>query len=260
MRSRQEDSSVAPPDSSSALRDCGLRTIFDAYLTKSGVPGLWLSQDGRRYLTWSSFEKIVGTEVAGEHVQRLLEAKALERGVILKCERCRQQAWYDLERLSDTFRCGRCRVSQPVEKHWVAGHEPIWYYRLAEVVYQFLVHDGDLPLLAVAEAFDETAPLQQSYELEVHPPTGKSLEFDIFVAERSRLWIGEANRTGEFDTARIEKLLEVARTFGAHGMILATRRATFPQTTRKAISVALKGIAYPELRLVPNVNRRKPSE
>lgn len=239
-----------------SLRDPTRRSIFNTYLEREGVPGKWLRHDSRRYLSWGSFVELIGEDATRREIPVLLEQGVLERGLILKCVRCRQQAWYHLERVDDSFRCNRCRVSQPVEGQWDGTNEPVWYYRLAEVVYQLLGANGDVPLLAVADAFSESQNLLQSYELEVFPPDAENgQEFDIFVAEGSRLWIGEANITGDFKAKRLKQLLGVATEFDAYGVMLATTECDFTPSTRTAIEKVLSWRSRPRLKLLTDVKR-----
>lgn len=148
------------------------------------------------------------------------------------------------------------RQDGPLERHWETGPEPIWFYGLAEVVYQLLVHNGDLPLLAVAETFNTSRPLEQTYELDVHRDTAeKGREVDLFVSEGSRLWIGDATVTGDFSRKRLQELRAIARAFGAHGILLVTSRETFPQGTRDAVDDVFSRLDYPSLRLITGVKR-----
>ena len=235
-----------------ALRNPIVRKILDAFVAKSG-PGQLLSSDSRRYLSWKSLEEIVGEMAIAEHAPPLLDGHILERGLILQCARCRQKGWYDLERVSDAFRCSRCRLTQPFEARWGSTPEPPWFYGLAEVLRQFLTADGDLPVLAVHDAFGDTEMTRQTFELDLFPFQGKPLELDIFASEGSRLWIGDANRSGEFDTARIQRLVETARTFDAHGIVLATSKVRWPPRTTSAVETVMSGISNPAVKLLVGI-------
>jgi hypothetical protein len=240
-----------------ALRDPTLRTVFDAYLKKDGVPGKWLSQDGRRYMSWKNLEDLVGAEATERGVPKLLETGVLERGLILKCERCRQKAWYHIETISEHFRCNRCRLDQPVEEHWVEGYEPAWFYRLAEVLLQFLKANGDVPILAVFDTFDRGRPLAHAYELDLYPPSADKLELDIFVAEESRLWIGEANVTGNYSQERLSLVRDVAEVLGAYGVVLATSKPRWPSGTLTAANHVFESAPRLRLRMPSHVERRR---
>jgi hypothetical protein len=129
-----------------ALRDPYVRAIVDAYRNRS-APGRSLSHDDRRYLTWESFKTILNDQQVAETIDPLRSRGILVRGLVLKCSRCRQEAWHHAAAVGETFTCGRCHLQQPADRRsWLGGDEPVWSYRMAEVLYQFLEHDGDLRL------------------------------------------------------------------------------------------------------------------
>jgi hypothetical protein len=116
-----------------------------------------------------------------------------------------QAAWYSVVAVVEKFECGRCHLEQvPDRQSWFARNEPVWSYGLAEVLYQFLEHDGELAVLAVHDEFAPSdRPLAHGFELELTPPHGEGVELDIFSADGYRLWVGEAKTSGRFESGRL---------------------------------------------------------
>jgi hypothetical protein len=238
-------------DLAAALRDTSTRTMLDAYLAKKG-PGQLLS-DGRRYLSMKNLREILDSDSVKAALPSLLASKVVERGLILGCERCRQKAWYHLARITATFTCDRCHLEQEVEHSWGPVDEPPWFYRLAEVLYQFLANHGDLPLLAVHDRFGGHPCVDQSYELDLSPAAGGKLEIDIFVSDGPRLWIGEATTSGEFDSGRLVKVAEVASLLDAYGVLLVTSKAQWSPSTAAEASEAFPEQYWPRVEMVAKV-------
>jgi hypothetical protein len=236
-----------------ALRDPERRRLMDAYLRKD-APGLSLSHDGRRYLTWTSFEKVAASFDPTEALDRMLRRGILSRGLVLRCQRCRQSAWHSIGTVGEEFRCRRCRLVQPTQRDsWGGSNEPAWSYQLAEVVYQFLSHNGDLPLLAANDSLrTATRPFQHGYELEVTDPRGVSREVDIFALDGYRLWIGEASTTGRFESGRMAFVDELAGAVRAYGVLLATTKKRFSAATEAEVDSTFSG-TWPRIIMLTNV-------
>jgi hypothetical protein len=161
----------------------------------------------------------------------------LLRGLVLRCKRCRQTDWYLLDDIGQSFRCRRCYLHQRVEGHWTGTREPAWFYALAEVVHQFLDHNGEVPVLAADRYFaDGKRVIDHGVELEFFPPEydqppkhrKKSIEVDIAVSNGHELWLGEAARNFKPSKQRMTDLRRLATVAGAHGLLLATAADSFP--------------------------------
>jgi hypothetical protein len=158
----------------------------------------------------------------------------LRRGLVLKCRRCRQAAWYSVGAVGEKFECGRCHLEQIPDRHsWFARNEPVWSYGLAEVLHQFLEHDGELAVLAVHDEFEPSdRPLARGFELELTPPHGEGFELDIFSADGDRLWVGEAKTSGRVESGRLPFIAELASLLAAYGVLLASSKARWPPDAR----------------------------
>lgn len=245
-----------------ALRDPNQRPLLDAFQAedKSGktVAGRKLSQDQRRYLSLRDIEKLLGKDVAGPTLQQLLDKRVLTRGLSLKCQRCRQAAWYGLEDFSQQYRCRRCGLEQELRKGWWLGdEEPCWDYGLAEVVHQFLKADGDLPLLAAWDRFGKSGrTLSLANELEFTQSDGKKFETDIVLSNGHELWLGEAtSSTGIDPLNRLDQLGKLAELLPAYGVLLVTSTTRFKRSVRERFGEVFHGV-WPKSEVITSVQRR----
>jgi hypothetical protein len=241
-----------------ALRDSHVRAVIDAYRNQpQGAPGRRLSSDGRRYLTWKHLEQVLPEVPVAAIVDPLLVRGVLRRGLVLKCRRCRQEAWHPLSAVGDTFECGRCHLEQTADRlSWLGNNEPVWSYRMAEVLYQFLQNDGELPLLAVRDVFeDSNRPLTHAFELDLAGPNNESSELDIFSTDGYRLWIGEAKENGRFESDRLGLVAELAGLLDAYGVLLVTSRASWPPATQAQVRAAFTS-SWPHVQMVAGVRTR----
>ncbi len=229
-----------------ALLDPTVRKLLDAY-REDPSPGPKLSHDRRRYLTWAHFEELLGEDAAAV-VRPLQDAGVLTQGVVLKCARCRQLAWHRSGVVTDAFTCERCDLRQPADRRaWFDTDEPVLSYRMAEVLFQLLANDGELPLLAVREHFEgATRPAGRGFELALATPEGESWEVDIFRSDGPRLWIGEASKSGRFDAAKLAFLARLADAVNAYGVLLATSHPDWPDATRANAERTFPG-SWPKL-------------
>lgn len=236
-----------------ALRDNSIRCVIDAYRGEPKIAPI-LSHDHRRYLTYAHFERLLDGERVRSIIDPLLDRGVLTRGVVLKCVRCRQAAWHSAATVADRFTCERCGLAQNADREaWFDTAEPVMSYRLAEVLFQLLEHDGELPLLATREAFlNSERPIGRGYELAITAPDGRLQEVDIFISDGYRLWIGEASVKAEFNEERLSFLAELADVVGAYGVLLATSRGKWRSTTRERAVEKFPG-PWPQLRLLAEV-------
>ena len=246
-------------DLAAALRTADTRLILNTYLrdgNDGNAPGRWLTDDRRRYLSLADISGLLDENRAAALLGQLEPRNVLLRGVILKCLRCRAAAFYSAADFEPSFRCLRCRLEQAPDRYsWFGTVEPIWYYRLDEVIFQFLTHNGHLPLLTAHDRFGgSTEPTSYAFELDLIDDAGARSELDLAVLEGARLWIGEATINDRFEAsaayeqARLTRLAEVAGALDAYGVILSTSSATFASRT-KARARAAFGRVWPRLEL-----------
>lgn len=237
-------------DLAGELRPGPTRRVLDAYLTPStsNDPGLYLTDTRRRYLSLADVSEAIGEEAdGGSVVADLYTRGALLRGHILKCEHCRGTSFYSLNERQE-FTCVRCRTSQQATRFsWLGEPEPGFRYALNEVLFQFLTHNGDVPLLAACDHFvvgraGEQRSFDIAFEVEVVSPSGDKSEHDIVATWGSELWLGEATTTDKLgsnigqESERLRRLKDVADVLLTEGVLLATTSAAFRPRTRQAIS------------------------
>jgi hypothetical protein len=210
--------------------------LLTAFLSNDkNAPGWWI--DARRYLTFEELRTVYGDEEgADEVILGLEDAGALLRGLVLRCALCRGKRFYRLAEVGDEFQCSRCWQRQPVNQSaLITRPEPSWRYGLAEVIFQFLQHNGDLPLLSSYDFMNARAAdrsprgrpkLQLIGELDVSDHCGDGSELDIVIAYGTELWIGEATtaprleKTNAAEQQRLERLRDIADVLCVRGLLL----------------------------------------
>jgi hypothetical protein len=244
-----------------ALRSRERRPLFDAYVTptRTNDPGLFLRDTNRRYLTLEDAAGLVGNAEVATVVASLFDNGVLTRGHVLKCDQCRATSFYAL-REDQTFDCVRCLARQRATRFsWLGAAEPQFRYALHEVVYQFFLNNGQLPLLA---AYDQFASDQRrrgafdaAFELEYRRPNGRQTEHDITATAGAELWIGEATAADNFGAAagertRMRALRETARAVDARGVIFVTEAASFSARTKQTIDAVFDDKTWPTITYV----------
>jgi hypothetical protein len=228
-----------------ALSSAPVAAVLVAFLDGArDAAGLPLG-DRRRYLTHEEIEKLAGGETSA--FEMLLDANVLRRGVVLKCARCRFAAWYRPSEFDPSFSCKRCGAAQPVDGATLVDRaEPVWRYQLDEVIFQFLRHDGELPVLAAQSRFgDFRAPAGVVCELELRHEDARQVEVDFAVIRAGELWLGEAFTRPRYakqeEPERLRELREVAELLGARGVLLATAAPALADITRERAQTAFDG-------------------
>jgi len=156
-------------------------------------------------------------------------AGILTRGLILKCSRCRATAFQPLAAVNDRFACPRCSFSQPLtSKSWcdTPPHEPAWFYRLDELVYQALLENVRVPALALAEIGACSENARHLWSIELVRDGERELELDFLCLVEGKLSAGEAKSNGTLsgrDAKReVRKTLTGARYAQADQVVFAT--------------------------------------
>ena len=233
-----------------ALRSADTRPTLDAYLSTDAEASGKLLADRRRYLSLADLAAVLDRDRAAVLLGQIEPREVLRRGVILKCRRCRAAAFYSAAEFEPTFRCVRCRLNQTPERaSWFGTTEPVWYYRLDEVVFQFLTHNGHLPLLAAYDRFHAARePVSYAFELDLVDPAEEKSELDLAVLIGGRLWVGEATVQERLETsaaeeqARLTRLAQVVELLDAYGVIFATSAPEFAERTTTHIENVFNGL------------------
>jgi hypothetical protein len=236
-----------------ALRDPATRRVFDAYVRdeRDAGGGIFLKDPRRWYLSLDDITALIGDDAAAV-LANLTDREALLRGHALKCEHCRATSFYSLDE-HQRFTCVRCRRTQRASRFgWLGAPEPKFRYALAAVLYQFLLHNGHVPLLASYDQFaverhHDKRNLDVAFEVDIKPPDADSREHDIIASWGADLWIGEATTDatlGESSAAeqdRLARMRDVAVQLSARGVLLVTTSERFTDRTRGNVENAFRG-------------------
>jgi hypothetical protein len=194
----------------------------------------WKLADRRTYYELAELESIRSENGLETDVQTLLERHILMRGLVFRCPLCRLKAWYGADELADRLRCARCREPFALtDRGWQPADEPQWRYRLNELLWQLLAHNGDVPMRALRnilgiggrEAHVPTASLHEQDLWEAGAAT--PIELDICAQRGPELWIGEAKVANSLGAEREAKtklkgLRRAAQQLRPHGILFVT--------------------------------------
>lgn len=129
------------------------RAFLAAYRAQnvSDAPGIYLNDDRRRYMDIAALQQIAGDKERAVKLQdEFVEKGIFYRGFIFRCRFCRRCAWFAVADVSDSFVCKRCHREQIyTSANWKMPEQPNWYHQLDEVIYQGLINDMHVPVLAL---------------------------------------------------------------------------------------------------------------
>jgi hypothetical protein len=205
----------------------------------------WKLADQRTYYELAELDAIRAETGLGADVSELLRRRILMRGLVFRCPLCRLKAWYGADELADRLRCARCREPFGLTGHgWQPEAEPQWRYRLNELLWQLLVHNGDVPLRALRETLgigtlEVRQPTASLHEHDLWKPGAKTpSELDICAQRGPELWIGEAkvgNSLGQEQEARskLEGLRQAAQLLRPQGILFVTASEGWTDRTQE---------------------------
>ncbi|WP_263378456.1 hypothetical protein [Granulicella paludicola] len=234
-----------------AFRHGHLWALFQKFLDEK-KPGDGVHDDGvflrdkRRYLNFACFTKILGDAAfAGRIIDEYIAKGILYRGFVLHCKRCDDTSWFSVDELSQQFTCRRCGTAQQYERSsWRHPDEPSWFYKLDEIVYQTVVHDGHVPILALDTMRAKSrGSFIFSPELAIRSfgASEWELEIDIACIANGKMFIGEAksNASLKTDTKSPKKIANkyrhLAEVISASGVIFSTSQLSWDATSTQAI-------------------------
>lgn len=236
------------------LRDLTSCSVFRKFLDDS-VRGKGTYDEGcalsdkRSYLDLAAVSKIMrgNDEAATLFVDNLVASRVLYRGFILGCGICKHVGWYSLGELSDAFQCTRCGRQQLLRReHWKHPASPQIFYKLDEIVYQFLKSDGDVTALALDYmAQNSSHSFHYTPEIKFHGDSPLAGEIDLCAVWNGMLTIGEAKKQGELalkDRSKIiQKYVGLAELLHARQVVFCTTSPQWRQATYEQILEAFKG-------------------
>jgi hypothetical protein len=217
--------------------------------TGAGARG-WKIGD-RTYYSLDEVETIRTETALNADVEDLLERRILMRGLVFRCPLCRFKAWYGADELAGALRCSRCREPFALtDRGWIPEPEPQWRYRLNEMLWQLLSHNGDVPLRALRETLGIGTPELREPATALHehdlwaPGAETPIELDICAQVGPALWIGEAkvvSNLGPQQEARekLGRLRDAAGILNPHGILFVTASHGWSEATRTLAEVEL---------------------
>ncbi|MEU9388925.1 hypothetical protein AB0D86_02855 [Streptomyces sp. NPDC048324] len=194
------------------IKAAATRNILDKFMSKKVAEGgdiIYLDNDKRAYLNLGTISRSVGGEVAAARlVDELVGKRILQRGYIFQCELCRLVSWYGIDSLSVEFTCNRCSTRQQfTQAHWRQPAVPHWYYRLAETVYQFYLHNSHLTV-QVLYKLKQQSKMAFHYAPEIDlinfSGPGKNREMDVAAILDGGIVFGEC-KTETLKVSDLEK-------------------------------------------------------
>ena len=240
------------------LRDPRRRALLEKFRdtseSKQNVhdEGVFLKGDDRRYLNFAAISKVLGNQdLATEVIDDYISKRIFYRGLVLRCSFCSDIAWFSIEEVTHRFTCRRCGKKQQYRRlNWKEPHEPAWFYKLDEIVYQALANNSIVPILALA-ALSRTA--KESFlfcsELVIKPQFEKKheMELDLCCIPDGRLCIGEAKSNGKVSSLCASQYKGMALKIGATRVVFATSEQKWPQGSENAIDATFADVPHIEI-------------
>src|SRR6266702_647588 len=210
--------------------------------------GVYLKSDQRRYMDFASVLKIMQNDALSYDIIDEYSGKSiLYRGYIFQCENCSDAAWHSIADVDQTFTCRRCGLNQVYKhQHWKMPNEPLWYYKLDEMVYLMMKNNGHVPLLTLNKLrLSSKESFLFCHELRIFPQEGHKafLEMDICCIANGKLCIGEAKSNGDLkgdftEVQTAERYRDLALKTGATMVVFSTTANAWTDASRKAIDGA----------------------
>lgn len=234
--------------------------ILEAYRPKmksTDAAGVWLSTIKRRFLSFRDILAVsrLGAQEARALLDSYVEREILAPGFLLHCPVCRLAGWYATDESATRFVCMRCRRESLLTlATWKRPRRgPLWFYSLAEVVFQAVNHDCQVPILALRKLAHKSHTFDYTPELDVTDDSGEVAELDICCLVDGRIVVGEAKRINRLGDTRLKeeeklkRLLRAAEAATADRVVLATAAKSWrPATKMLAAEVFEKFRMAPE--------------
>ena len=168
-----------------------------------------------------------------EEVVDLLQKNLLERGFRLKCLSCGYRSWYPAERVGQHFQCSRCFETQVYESN------PLWLYKLPEVIFQGFEDNMQVPLLTL-QYLKQTS----RYTFEWLPDSnvvwnenGKQMSgnIDVICLRDGKIYVGEAKSNNTIDREQFSFYERICRSVDIDGVVFATSQVAWSRGTQDRI-------------------------
>ena len=219
----------------------------------SKAPGIYLNNDRRRYMDFAALHGITGDKARAAKLQdHLVENRIFYRGFIFQCRFCRRVGWFAVQEVGDSFVCKRCHREQVYTSvNWRMPEQPNWYHQLDEVIYQGLINDMHVPILALdALRRDSTSGLTFSEELVYRKASSEEpfVESDLNCIVDGLLTIGETKTSDKLRGSRGEEkktlaiYRELAVALRARQIVFATEKPSWNVATEEKIRATFSAL------------------
>lgn len=239
-----------------ALWSAKHRALLEKYRDKSESTKAVLDQgvflkDKRRYLDFQSINKILDSEdLTREIIDQYIEQGVFYRGFIFLCENCSDAAWHSIADVDQTFTCRRCGLKQQYRSaSWKIPNEPSWFYKLDEMVYLMLEHNGHVPLLTLNKLrlrSKESFLYRPEVRLTTKGNATMFLEVDLCCVVDGKLCIGEAKSNDSLEGNKLtpmqiaQRYRDLALKMGASMVVFSTSSQTWSQASWDAMRIAFE--------------------
>jgi hypothetical protein len=170
-----------------------------------------------------------------EEVVDLLKKELLERGVLLKCLSCGYLSWYPVQSVGQGFQCSRCFETQVYESN------PLWLYKLPEVIFQGFEDNMQVPLLTL-HYLKQTS----KHSFEWLPDSnvfwsekGKQVSgnIDVICLRDGKFYVGEAKSNDNIDREQFSFYERICKSVDIDGVVFATSQIAWSKGTQDRIKI-----------------------
>lgn len=168
-----------------------------------------------------------------EEVVDLLKKELLERGFLLKCLSCGYRSWYPAGNVGQHFQCSRCFETQVYESN------PLWLYKLPEVIFQGFEDNMQVPLLTL-----QYLKRTSNHTFEWLPDSnvfwrenGKQLSgnIDVICLRDGKLYVGEAKSNNDIEAEQFSFYEHICKSVDIDGAVFATSQMSWNKGTQTRI-------------------------
>jgi len=163
----------------------------------------------------------------------LIDKGIIDRGFLLSCSACSYKGWYSLDVLGRRFACTRCDHRQLIRTN------PLWLYKLSEVVFQGFANNMQVPLLTLG-LFKRGSKrsfswVSDSNVMWMDGTTNFRGNLDLVFACDGKYYVGEAKSSDTILSDQLEFYARVAVKVPVDGLVFSTSQERWSAATQKRI-------------------------
>lgn len=179
---------------------------------------------------------------AKNHLKRLLDAKAIQLGILVECPMCTSRSWYSLNKLDDEVLCEHCLESyvfpsaDPPEKNW--------HYRVLGPFSTENYARGSYSAILALNHLVNTIRGSSTWVPSMESRGKDAFEFDFALwkeesdrgIKKQLAVFGECKTYDEFKVKDIKKMRKLAETFPGSSLVFATLKQELKKREIERIS------------------------